>query len=431
MTSAARAVVHRAAQSDFIRQVAATFATRIGLIGAGVISSVLIARSLGPDGRGVMAIAAAVTAIAIQFGNLGLHASNTWAVAKDRSLLPTLIANSVAASLAVGAALIAIVIGVVLVAPHLIELDAPILAVALIGIPVGLTTLLLQNLLIGLQRIRDYNVLEIAARGLAILVTLALIVGRVVSPIAFLLGGTAVSIGILIATLYRLRLLAGQLGRPRWALLQEYSSFGLRAYSAALASYLVIRIDLFLVQGYLGFGAAGQYSVAVALADLVYSLPVVIGTLLFPRLAAMTSDTERVSYAAAVAKRVAALIAHACVAATLFADFGVTLLYGNEFRPAVPAFVWLLPGIAALSVHTVYMNYFAAVGLPTIALLAPTVGLVANLFLNVTLLPTTGLVGASVASTLAYAFMLGISGCLFLRRRRQVTPPVEGLAIRG
>jgi O-antigen/teichoic acid export membrane protein len=422
MMTASRALANRGVRSDFLRQIASTFLTRIGIVGVGVFSSVLIARSLGPDGRGVLAIATAVTAVAIQLGNLGLHASNTWAIARDPRLLATLLSNSVVVSLALGSVLMGIVVGLALLVPGLIPLDGPLLAVAAVGIPLGLAALLLQNLLLGLQRVRDYNVLEIGSRALGVGATLGLIGAGVVSPIAFMVAGTVVGVVILGITADRLRRLAGSIAGADLGVLRTYSAFGARAYLAALASFLVIRLDLFLVEGFLGFGAAGQYSVAVALADLVYSLPVVIGTLLFPRLARMESDAERPSDTAMVAKRVLVLMALACGTAAILAPFGIRLLYGAEFIPAVPAFVWLLPGIALLSVHTVYMNYFAAVGLPAIALVAPAVGLGANVVMNVVLLPRAGVVGAAIASTLAYGLMLVASAGLFARRARWSTP---------
>jgi O-antigen/teichoic acid export membrane protein len=87
------ALYRRLINSDFVRKVAETFGTRILLIGIGLVTSVIVARILGPDGRGLYAVAATIGAIGVQFGNLGLHASNTYYVARDRSLLPALVGN--------------------------------------------------------------------------------------------------------------------------------------------------------------------------------------------------------------------------------------------------------------------------------------------------------------------------------------------------
>src|SRR4029453_16738386 len=58
----------------FSGDVAATFASRLILVGFGVASSVLTARYLGPAGRGSLATPPALAGIGLQLGNLGLHA---------------------------------------------------------------------------------------------------------------------------------------------------------------------------------------------------------------------------------------------------------------------------------------------------------------------------------------------------------------------
>jgi O-antigen/teichoic acid export membrane protein len=409
-------------RSDFLRQIGATLGTRAGLIAASLFTSVLVARSLGPDGRGIVAVAGAFTAIGVQLGNLGLHASNTWAVSRRPSLLPALTANAVYVSVIVGTLEVAIVLLIGSMNGDLIPVKGPLLAVALLGIPVGLAYLLLQNLLLGLQRIRDYNLVELGVRLLSILATAVLIVTGLASPLAFLIAGTLLLVLSNVVLLGRLRQIAAVPIKPSLGIIAEYGRFGLKAYSTALASFLVLRFDLLLVERIRGVGAAGYYSIAVAMCDLVYMLPVIVGTLLFPRLSRMESPLDQVGYARDVALRVAAAMVVAACAAGILAQPVIEVLYGEAFVPAIPAFLWLLPGIVALSVHTIIMNYCASVGLPPVVLLAPVVGLLINLALNLALLPTMGIVGASIASTVAYVCMLAVSATYFIGRLRAIAP---------
>ena len=94
--------IKKAVNSDLSQKVVETFVTRILLIGIGLVTSVIVARILGPEGRGLYAVALAVGAIGMQFGNLGLHASNTYYVSRDRSLLPLLVSNTLLVSFAFG-----------------------------------------------------------------------------------------------------------------------------------------------------------------------------------------------------------------------------------------------------------------------------------------------------------------------------------------
>src|SRR5260370_8246988 len=94
-TTAAR-LWHLAAGTELRRSVLETYATRVLVLAVTFATAVVIARELGPTGRGFYAVAATLGAIGIQFGNLGLHASNIYHVAKDRALLPALIGNTLA-----------------------------------------------------------------------------------------------------------------------------------------------------------------------------------------------------------------------------------------------------------------------------------------------------------------------------------------------
>src|SRR6266852_9753352 len=94
-TAAAR-LWHLAAGTELRRSVLETYATRVLVLAVTFATAVVIARELGPTGRGFYAVAATVGAIGVQFSNLGLHLSNTYYVAKDRALLPALIGNTLA-----------------------------------------------------------------------------------------------------------------------------------------------------------------------------------------------------------------------------------------------------------------------------------------------------------------------------------------------
>jgi O-antigen/teichoic acid export membrane protein len=105
------------------------------------------------------------------------------------------------------------------------------------------------------------------------------------------------------------------------------------------------------------------------------------------------------------------------IAAALLAEPVIRLLFGAEFLPAVAPFVWLLPGIALLSVNTIFMNYYAAVGMPMFTIWITSAAFVVNVALNVVLQPVYGPTGASVASVGAYGLMLTGSLVYFNWRR--------------
>lgn len=418
--SAGTSLPSRLRTSSFARNVGATLANRVLLLSIGLITSVVIARLLGPEGRGLYAVAVAVGAIGVQLGNLGLHASNTWAVARDRGLLGPLIANSAVVSIGIGGAAAAAVWIVAVLRPDLSPLPVGLLSLALVSVPLGLAYLLWQNLLLGTDRIRAYNGIDLLNKslGLALIAALAL-AGWLTAMSAFLV--VALATGLAAAVSLGLLFMDEQSGaiRPRLELLREHARYGTKAYLAAFASFLVLRLDMLMVQYLRGSKDAGYYSIAVTLAEVVFLGPVVVGTILFPRLASMGDDEHRWRVARSVAALIAALMPLAAAVAWIAGGPVIGSLFGPEFQPAEPAFAWLLPGLTALAVHTVFMNYFAAVGMPPITLVAPLVGLAINVVLNLWLIPRAGILGASLASSAAYVAMLVLSGTYFLKYPRR------------
>jgi O-antigen/teichoic acid export membrane protein len=411
--------------ASYIQGVVGTFAARVFLVGLGATTSILVARSLGPEGRGAFAVAAAITAIGVQVTNLGLHTSNTYLLSTHRAALGSLVVNSLLVSLLLGIAFGLACVVVFTVWPGLVPLQPALLALALIGVPIGLGYLLLQNLVLGLQRLRAFNGLEVLTRVLGLaLISTAIVASAIRVDVLLAASVTASAIGLLAAIAILVRGDAVSAKRVDLSLLAKGVPYGFKAYLAALCSFLVLRIDLLLVEHELGSAAAGQYSIAVALGDLVYLLPVVAATVLFPRLLSLAYEQRRAE-AMRVVRGVAVVMLGACLVAAVFASPAIEIMYGTEYKPAVAPFLWLLPAIFVLSLNTIYMNYFASIGMPLIAVVSPASAALANVALNLLLLPDLGLIGASISSVIAYSMMLAMSIAYVARSERRLRQAVR------
>jgi len=403
--------------SDFIHKVAETFVTRILLIGIGLITSVIVARVLGPEGRGLYAVAATIVAIGVQFGNLGLHASNTYSVARNPQLLSGLVSNSIFVSFVVGG-VSSVLVGVILsLQPEWVQIQGLLLLLSLISIPFGLAYLLLQNLLVGINDIHSYNTIELGTRIISLALVGTMIVLHAITVETLYLATVFTIVGGFVWTLRQLKTRLIPFPWPSFSLLKKNLSYGLKAYVAALFAFFVLRADLLMIQYMLGAEQTGFYAVAVGIADLLYLLPVIFGTVLFPRLTGMKTDDDRWVYTRQVAQWIALIMV---VVAGLVAFCGaplIRLLYGRMFIPAVPALIWLMPGIIFLSINTILMNYFASIGMPLITVYSPCAAAVLNIGLNVKLIPIWGIVGASIASVAAYGMML-VASLIYIAKQR-------------
>ena len=395
--------------SDFVRKVMETFATRIFLILLSLATTVIVTRILGPEGRGLYAVAVAIGAIGVQFGNLGLHASNTYYVAQDRSRLPALLGNTLVISFLVGSLGSGLAWCVFIVRPELAPLNGNLLILALIWIPVGLTYLLVQNLLIGIQEIRTYNLIEIVTKIISvILIALFILMEFVTVESIFTIGLVTLIIG-LAWSIIMLNNHLTYFPKLSFDLFKGSIRYGFKAYLAAFFAFMVLKVDLLMVQYMLGPEQAGYYSIAASLADMVYMLPVVVGTILFPKLSELDDPEQKWRIARKSAYSIFFIMTVVTVISALLSGTIIKILFGSDFEPSVSAFIWLMPGVLFISVNTIFMNYFGSLGMPAIVVYSPAFASVINILCNYELIPKFGIIGASISSLISYGLMLFFS----------------------
>jgi O-antigen/teichoic acid export membrane protein len=394
--------------SVFVRQVSETYLTQLSIVALGFVNSILVTRILGPEGRGLFAVANTLSATGVQLGNLGLQSSNTYYVAREPGKLRLLLGNSLVVSAASGGiALVAFLLLRLL--PGLAPISGTLLALTLLAIPAGLASLLLQNLLIGTQQIRAYNTIDLATRVLAVLLVAATAPLGLVSPEAVF--GVVLATVVLGALWSLLRLRSGIEGPLAWSYdtLRECLPYGLRAYAGSLFVFLVLRSDILLVSTLRGAVETGYYAIAVGLADLLLMLPTVVGTILFPRLSAIPDLAARWQLVRRVLRVMLPATPVALGLAYLAAGPLIRIAYGAAFAPSAAAVGWLLPGVGCYAINGVLMNFLASCGMPRVVVVGPLLALVLNVAANLALIPRLGFVGAAIASSLAYALMLAIS----------------------
>jgi O-antigen/teichoic acid export membrane protein len=151
-----------------------------------------------------------------------------------------------------------------------------------------------------------------------------------------------------------------------------------------------------------GVTSVGYYVVAASVAELIWYLPNAFGFVLFPKTA--SSDPEE-------ARRFTPKVARLSVFITAVAAFGlflvsrvlITVLYTEEYLPSLYPLWILLPGAVVLSYSKVLFADLGGRGKPYYGTFASLISLGVTLGLDLLLIPRWGIVGAALASSLAYA----------------------------
>jgi O-antigen/teichoic acid export membrane protein len=403
----------RGIRSDFIRKVAATYATQIVVVVLGVVTTAFIARVLGPAGRGAYSVVVALGMIGMQFGNLGLHASNIFYVTRDRKLLNPLVGNSLVVSLVAGMIFAAGTWILAVIRPGWVPVRGDMLLLVWVWTAVSLACLLIQNLLMGIQDVSGYNHTELLKKIAALLLVVGVVILHRATPATVVsVSLLAIALGLLYA-LWRLRSASMGFPHPSLKTFRGVLGFGTRAYLVAFFGFLVLRADLLMVNHYLGAASAGYYSIASSLADYILLLPAAIAAILFPKLAGVRSRGDSMRWAKKSAAGTALILFPAVAASGLVIRGLIHLLFGNAYLPAANAYLLLTPGIFFLGVETVLVQYLNSIGIPVSVVFAWVVTCLVNIAVNIWAIPRFGINGASVVSsacyTMIFVFVLFIS----------------------
>jgi len=180
----------------------------------------------------------------------------------------------------------------------------------------------------------------------------------------------------------------------------EVCRYGLRGQVGGMLSLINLRLDVVILGALVGPGTLGVYAVASKYAELLRLPGLAITYVLYPRLA--TRDR------AAASRDVAALMPRAFVLTLLAAiplAAGVPLLplvYGPAFIGAMLPTYILLFGLIGEGVAGLVSAYLYGVGRPGANSIALGVSVVVTVGLDLALIPHYHVVGAAVASAVAY-----------------------------
>lgn len=380
---------------------------------AGLLSSIVVVRLLGAEGRGIFFYWVTLAGFAVQVGNLGLASSNTYYLARNRSLLAPLAANALVCAMVVGTVVFLILqIGFAL--RHWAAEERWIL--------IGSTTilaassiyyLLAVNLLVALKRYMEFNLFELFSRYAAVAAIAALALWWR-TPEAALAGAAAAAMFVCLPLFFRLHLLGGGRVRPDMGLFVKGIGFAGRAYIVTLIGFVVLRLNAVLLERVAGAHVLGEWSIAVQIMDTIGILPTAVAIVLFP--AILTSSTPYLQMNKNL-KLVALAMFGICAGAVVVGRYFISTLFGAEYTIAYDMMLYGLPSSFAVGLLSIVSQFLAAIGFPVALIAIWFFGLVIELALSIYLVPKFAGVGAMIALSVAHITIFLLSWMLAYRLR--------------
>ena len=389
---------------------------------AGFVNSIVITRHLNLDGRGQYAlIMGIITVFSLVFGD-GLYRSNTYLISLNRGNLSRLISNSVVAVGCVG--LILVLISVFIKGPILVKIlpgiDFSLVVIAVISVVPVIFIRSFIGLFLGLQHYVFFNLLEILPIALYCLMNMTLFLHSGFTPHHILVNYLiAMAIFAIAAFLLIIRFEPFRFKTDR-DLGRKSLETGLKSVASTISLFLLFRVDIFMINYFLGTDQAGIYSISVLLSELLQKLANTSGTVIFPKIA----GEKKIEKGKQLSLRVVLFVLVVGVAFAsilyLFGERIIVFLYTEQFAPAAQPLYWLLPGTVIMAMGKIFLFSLWGRGFPKITMIVPLSAFFLNIILNLWLIPRLGLVGAAISTSLCYVlFGFGLGGYFFLHPEMQ------------
>ena len=390
--------------STLSSRAAVIFVTQVFGAVVGIVNGILLARLLGPAGKGdyyLLILLPSTTMVLIQ---LGLPQSFLYFAARGRTAGMLTKAVVLTAALTLAGFIALTVLMPVLRSAILHGLDIWLILFAFLALPLAIGATFATGIVMGRQAVRAYAAVNMVY-PIATTAFLLLILGglgpSVLGAVAvYLIASSIQTIGFTIAA----RRVAAANVAPETVAYRELFRYGLPLFPATLTQFFSYRADAFLIAFLIADPSEplGFYSMAVGLAELVFFFPNAVATLFFPHVAG--SPREDSDSQVAMVCRVTFLVTAAVAVLLVPGAWVMISVLLPAFGPSIPPLLVLLPGVVALSATKVVSGYISGIGRPGVTSYVNISAFVLNIVANIVLIPRLGIVGASAASLLSYSF---------------------------
>ncbi len=400
-----------------VRSASWIFGAQVLSLAASFPMSILLARALGPEGKGTLSVVQLIASFSAILLNFGIGQALTYYGARREASGRDTVVMSYGFSLVV----VTILATVMYFAGDWLSdaLNVNDVTLIWIGTLATFPVLLAQFLnayVVGTGAIRNASLVSVGSLVFQLISMVVLwALGRLTPESAILVWAMAVS-GVALALTWMAWPRESQKGvAPGPAvLLRRMWRYGIAAWPAGILGTAAQRFDVFLLAYFQGPAAVGVYSIAVTMAELSSYVPNALSGVLIPKVAAareagmeITLRLGRVTWIVTALTGLAVFV----VGAPL-----IPLVFGSEFRASIVPLACILPGIVMLSLATTPSSYLAGMGHPGDLTIAAGLNVFVNITANVILDPLFGATGAAIASSLSYAASAILIITFFVRR---------------
>jgi O-antigen/teichoic acid export membrane protein len=392
--------VMRASQGRFGRDAVLTLVALVLAIGGGIASGIVVARALGPQGRGTFALVQTLSGIIALVAGFGFGRAAVFLRPRNE-VSDSELFGVVCGSLVPGS-LVAVMVGFIVTRTGVLTLGDVNAWLMCGSIPLITFFYNAQSALQGIKQQAWFRRTLGLRDAVFFLFVLAAVSARATMRVVLIawIAHWLVSCAVIAILLYR------HCGRPRLPVgrTRRLASIGGSQLLLSLIIQAHLRLDVVLLDVLRGPTALGHYAVAVGAGEPITYGGVAVALALYPRTAASAAVNPSAG-GVRTARSLRVVVMLTAVAAAALWIVGPRLLpimFGSRFEAAGAPLRALLPGVVGMTMFFVLMSDLAGRGkIKTIGVVSLG-STVANVLINLALIPRFGPTGAALASTITY-----------------------------
>lgn len=389
-------------KSAFFHDIVHSFFSKGFSLGLGFLVTILITRNFSVEVFGEYSYLLSIALTCFQFAHLGFSSANTYYIVHNKRLLPFLLANTQVLGLIVGVITMIILL---ILNMFYFHRDVSLIIVTAMMVPFLVITELNRGLLIGLGKIKVANYLDLLSKVFYTLMIIAVII--YFQSIWALLFAYVLQMLIYSSTsFYSLLKKSNNKLKTSYNLFKKTSNYSIRIYITLFLSFLVLKIDVYFIEYFMGNKPLGLYSLAASLATHLILIVQVIVPLLLPKLATIKNTTERIKKLRNIIFYSLILLLGINLGFYIFGKWFVVLVFGDKYIESVIIIQILLMATSVLGIEAILAQYYAFIGKIKFLIYYWIITLLLNIILNYLWIPEYGIEGAAWASLLSYTLIL-------------------------
>lgn len=387
---------------SFFKDIFSVGVSKSLIIISGLVTSIIIARVLGPEKNGTISALLVYPSLFMSIGSLGIRQSTTYFLGKN-IFTETQIKRAVVQIWFLTSILSLLICFLLIKYLSKSGKDLWWIILAVAPIPFTLFNIYNSGIFLGKNEISSFNKINWIPKFVVLVFTILLVIGLELDItgylIALIIGPLVISLVLLLKNNF-VKIFSCKLD---WYIIKKMLSLGLVYALALMVINLNYRIDIILLDYISTSYNTGIYSRGVSVTEYLWQIPMLLSTVVFARSAVSKNDNAFSIKVAQLLRLSFLFIALVSIVLFLCSDFVIVTMFGKEFIDSAAVFNLLLPGVILLSVFKVVNMDLAGKGKPWISMKAMVPALIVNILLNLIFIPNMGANGAALASTISYS----------------------------